>query len=538
MVTLSNGGVSVMTLDNIAASGMELSSPTAERQNGWGSMASMRGSAFGFKSLLTIDKRSALLMQQQLADQIKALILRGELKRGQRLPSTRSLSKQTGVSRAVIVMAYRQLFDEGYVESFTGSGSFVSRQLPTELLSAWSSESEVKEVQETLYQIPLSSCGSLLAQWQTSTLAGKTPQFDFTRGGIGADRGVTNDLLSFQPKTADRQDTAANLDARRPLSQAIAKYLTRTRGVKCRPEQVIVVSGSRQALDIIARVHVDRGDLVAMQDPGYVGAQFIFKSCGATLCGLPNDEEGVDVTQVSLASSKVRLAYLTPSHQFPDGSVISLQRRLEILDWAQAHGAIIIEDDYNCELRCENVPIRSLQGLDTQGQVIYMGNFSKLLYPALRIGYIVVPESLIEVYDRAKRLCDDELTAQEEQALATFIDRGYMEKQFQRMRDHYDLRRESLVASLSKYFGDKVEILGAQSGLHVVVWFDTKYDDERISALAEEAGVRVASLRSGYLNASPRRGEFIFSFGNLLPEEIDEAIARLAMALAATCEQR
>jgi GntR family transcriptional regulator / MocR family aminotransferase len=288
------------------------------------------------------------------------------------------------------------------------------------------------------------------------------------------------------------------------LREAIARYLVRSRAVRCDGSQVMIVNGTQQALDLIARLFINPGDQVVMEEPGYLSAHS--------------------------TSNPIKLVYTTPSHQFPTGGILSLPRRLELLAWAQQRGAMIIEDDYDSEYRYGEKPIPAMQGLDQNNSVIYIGTFSKVLFPALRIGYLVLPPELVKIFSQAKRLIDRQSPLLEQYVLADFINEGHLERHFRRMRTLYNQRRQALVKSLGLILGERVTIFGDAAGIHLMVQLQTDISDEEIIVRAAQVGVGLTSAASFYLRSS-RGGQFLFGYANLEEAEINEGISRLAQVL-------
>jgi GntR family transcriptional regulator/MocR family aminotransferase len=305
----------------------------------------------------------------------------------------------------------------------------------------------------------------------------------------------------------------------------IADYLKTARAVKCDASQIMVVNGSQQALDLCARVLLNPGDRVWIEEPGYWLARHVFVMAGCRLVPVPVDEEGLNVVEGMTRSRKARAAFVTPSHQFPLGVTMSVSRRLQLLDWAQRSGAWIIEDDYDNEYRYESMPIASLQGLDRSSRVIYIGTFSKTLFPSLRLGYIVIPPGLVDRF-RAVRHATDVFPPHLYQAvLEDFIAEGHFARHIRRTRVLYGERRNVLVAGLQKEFGGCAEILGAEAGMHVVLTFPTGRRDHSISKRAAREDLWLWPLSRCYLE-NPRQG-FILGFGSTASRDIPKAVARL-----------
>jgi GntR family transcriptional regulator / MocR family aminotransferase len=318
------------------------------------------------------------------------------------------------------------------------------------------------------------------------------------------------------------------------LRTAIARYLGRARAVQCDPRQIVLTNGTQQGLDLILRVLIEPGDTIALEDPGYLSARRVFLSHQVNLLPIPVDASGLVVEYLTRLTTAglppVRLLSVTPSHQFPTGATLSLSRRLALLQWAQQTGAIIIEDDYDSEYRYGDKPIPALQGLDSSNSVIYMGTFSKVLFPSLRIGYLVLPPQLVPFIAQAKWLSDRQLPMLEQKVLTDFIEAGHLESHIRKMRSHYDRRRQVLVQALQEHFGPQVTILGEKAGIHVMVRFSLDRSGAEIMARSLQAGVGIVPASPCYLTDGGER-EFILGYGELEEGAIVEGIQRLAIAL-------
>ncbi|MBC7929502.1 MAG: PLP-dependent aminotransferase family protein [Rubrivivax sp.] len=484
---------------------------------------------------LTLDDANGQPLYRQLCEELRRSILTGRLQPGQRVPSTRALARTLGISRATTALSYEELISEGYLEAARGSGTFVCRLLPDALLRAAPVEAGKGYASKAAPRLSAFGAGLTAAVQPKPPGAKGVISFarhrpDYTRLPLRQ----WNRLLARHARSAPRAvfDDVYNPLGHRPLRESIARYLTRARAARCDPEQVIICAGSQQAIDLTSRVLVDRGDTVALEDPCYVGARQIFQAQGAKLLPVPVDDSGMVVAWLDCrAGSEAKLVYVTPSHQYPKGTLLSLPRRLELLAWAARNDAFIIEDDYDSEYRYCGRPVPALQGLDRGGRVIYAGTFSKVLFPALRIGYLIAPPSLVEVLGRAKMLADRQSPMLEQYVLADFIEEGHLERHVRRMRTLYGNRRRALVSALTKYFDGRVEVTGQSAGMHLLARLRTGLDDEEVVARARAANVEVMSAREFYLRAAPS-DEFIFSFPTLSERQIAEGIRRLAKALA------
>ncbi|MBD2774507.1 PLP-dependent aminotransferase family protein [Iningainema tapete] len=481
---------------------------------------------------IALDSNSPIPLHQQLYEELRQAILSGRLLPGERILSTRTLAKSLSISRSTVTTSYEQLLSEGYLETIVGSGTFVCTQLPDDLLRSTSVESAIKI---TRPQVKLSGYGATLIE-ADNFLRVVEPELpiNFRYGRPALEQfpiKLWRKLLSrYCCSNLHWLDYSTDLLGDKPLREAIARYLSRSRAVNCIPEQVLIVNGTQQALDLIVRLFIEPDDVIALEDPGYLSARLIFKTQGAKLLPIAVDESGLVVKDLAYSNEQIRLVYVTPSHQFPTGATLSLPRRLELLAWAQQTGALIIEDDYDSEYRYGDRPIPALQGLDQSDSVLYIGTFSKVLFPSLRIGYLVLPKSLVSPFAGAKWLSDRHLPLLEQQVLADFIEEGHLERHIRRMRELYDQRRQVLVKVLKVHFGDRSTILGEKAGLHLMVRLHTPLCDEEIIQRAASVGVAMMSAAPHYLKPHPS-GEFIFGYGELKEQQLEEGILRLAKIL-------
>lgn len=481
---------------------------------------------------ITLDRHSSLPLHQQLYEELRQAILSGRLLPRQKAPSTRLLAKSLGISRTTVTQSYEQLLSEGYLETIAGSGTYVCAQLPDDLLH---SDSMAVEPNSTPLPIQLSHYGDCLSQTPFMLQPSLDLPISFRYGQPALQHfpiALWRKLLSrYCMATSDWLDYTTDFQGYRPLRQVIARYLGRARAVQCDPEQIIMTNGTQQALDLVMRLLINPGDGIAIEDPGYLSARRVFLSHQAKLFPVPVDESGLIVEKLTdLASDSLRLVYVTPSHQFPTGAILSLARRLELLAWAQQTNALILEDDYDSEYRYGERPIPALQGLDRHHSVIYIGTFSKVLFPSLRMGYLVVPQPLVPLLAQAKWLSDRQLPTLEQQVLTEFIEAGHLESHIRKMRSHYDHLCQTLVQALKSQFGDRVDIFGETAGIHVMVKLHTPWSDAEVIERAAQVGVGIMSAQPHYFSPDDQ-GEFIFGYGDLNEEQISAGIACLAQAL-------
>ncbi len=469
--------------------------------------------------------RAAGPLFRQVYLHLRRAILDGTFRAGERLPSTRDLAEQHGVSRTVVLLAYDQLLAEGFAAGRAGSGTYVSGGLARPTPGATGSQVKLR----------LTRFGSgAVAAWSRLSLPeqrGGALPFDFAFG--------RSDIETFPFEMwrrtllrCARRASAAQLDygpasGSTALRSAICLHLRRSRAVVCDPSQVIVVNGSQQALDLIARVLIAPGDRVVIEDPGYQGTREVLLASGARLCPVPVDCDGLDPARLPAGA---RVAFVTPSHQFPTGAVLPLARRLRLLEWARRRAAVVVEDDYDGEFRYRGQPLESLQGLDGGARVIYVGTFSRTVFSALRIGYLVVPAALLPALTFAKWLSDRHTATLEQQALAEFIEGGIYERHLRRTRRRNSQRRQALLESIEEHLGGRVAVSGDAAGTHVVLWPTRRTCEEAVIAAAAARGVGVYGVSRLYLRATPRTG-LMLGYERLREGQIREGIRRLAEVL-------
>jgi GntR family transcriptional regulator/MocR family aminotransferase len=452
---------------------------------------------------------------------------------GTRLPSTRALAAELGVSRTTVVTAFEALLAEGYLEGRVGSGTFVAGSLPDELLSA-KPEGGREEVRPSRSGRRLSERGALLAATPTTAVRDQGEPRAFRPGVPALDefphavwRRIVGKLWRRPPGGLFGYGDPAGYG---PLREAIAGHLGATRAVRCVPEQVIVVSGSQQALDLAARVLLDPGDAAWVEDPGYMGARGALSGAGARLVPVPVDGEGLEVAAGIAREPNARLACVTPSHQYPLGVTMSLGRRLELLGWAGRAGAWVIEDDYDSEYRYTGRPLEALQGLDTEERVLYVGTFSKVLFPALRLGYLVVPPDLVDAFVSARELTDRHPPTVDQAILADFIAEGHFGRHIRRTRALYARRQAALVEQAARELRGLLDVRPAAAGMHLVGRLPEGVDDHEASRRAARLGVEAPPV-SLYGGAPRGRGALMLGYAAVGELEMRRAVRRLAEAL-------
>jgi GntR family transcriptional regulator/MocR family aminotransferase len=478
---------------------------------------------------VVLEPRGAPLYRQ-LTDWFRQAILDGRLRAGQRVPSTRGLAKELGISRIPVLSAYEQLLAEGYLESSVGAGTRIARSLPDE--APHPPKARDRD----------SAAASPRRRVSRRVAAARLPEPMWLKND-GAFRVGLPALEHFPTKTWTRlitrharstsQEAMVYGDAsgQLPLREAIADYLGTFRGVRCEAAQILVTTGSQQGLQCAAQALTDSGDKVWLEEPGYPGARQAFALAGAQLVPVRVDAEGLDVAEGMRRAKDARLAYITPSHQFPLGSTLSATRRMALLDWAERGGAWIVEDDYDSEYRFGGRPLSALQGSDASSRVIYVGSFSKVMFPALRLGYVVVPRDLMPAF-RVIRDATDTFTATLQQAaMADFIREGHFARHLRRMRQLYRERYTALTEAIREQAASEFEVLGSDTGMHLAVLLPKDVDDVAFTRRAAMAGVSVRPLSICYLKP-PKRGGLILGYGGATPAQISAGVRVLKGLLA------
>jgi GntR family transcriptional regulator/MocR family aminotransferase len=493
--------------------------------------ATMSKIASEIQPIIVVDRSAQIPISRQIYDAYRAAILGRDLRPGQQIPSSRELAVEVKVSRFPVLHAYAQLLAEGYFESRRGAGTFVSRSLPEQLMSVKRNVKPSALVSGGLR--PIARRSSLFPTFEGSP----------SRPGWGA-FGVHQpafdqfpfEIWSHLVARHSRNPNARSIHQINPLGseqfrEEICSYLRTARAVECAPSQIMVVSGSQQALDITARVLLDPGSAVWIEEPGYDLQRTLLSAAGCHLIPVPVDEEGMNVAAGIERHRKARAAFVTPSHQYPLGSSMSASRRLQLLNWAQSSGAWIVEDDYDSEYRYESPPVASLQGMDANSRVIYIGTFSKVLLPSLRIGYIVIPSDLVERFVAVRFAMDIFPPYLYQEVLRDFMSMGHFGRHLRRMRQLYRERRNALVNSLKDEFGEMLQVHGAEAGMHLAVTLPRGIRDRKIVERAAECGLQLWPLSPCYYSDPPRQG-LILGFGSTPAKRIPRAVSQLRSVLA------
>lgn len=490
------------------------------------------------------DNRSDLPLYRQIYEAIRSAILNGEFASQMRLPATRVLADQLGVSRITVVNAYEQLFAEGYLEGKTGAGTFVTSELPDDLLqtSGKNLHGQTKtgktENKESVL-LKLSPFGEKLAARDVGKIREQTiAEFRPFQNGLTAIDKFPFEIWSRIAARLHRHPSRGILgygdpQGYPPLREAVAAHLKSARGVNCTPEQIIITSGAQQALDLTARIFLSEQDSVLIEDPCYMEARNSFRATGAKVIPISVDDEGINLTTIAKCGGNAKLVYVTPSHQYPLGVTMSLPRRLALIEWAKQNNAWIIEDDYNSEFRYAGRPLAALQGLDRDGgRVIYVGTFSKTIFPSLRIGCAVVPPELADVFVIARALNDVHSTSIDQAILTEFIVEGHFARHVRRMRALYRERQQILVEECEKNLKGLLEVKKADAGMHLVGWLPEDFDGEEISRQATAQSLKITPL-STYSRINLPRDGFILGYTAFDEKQIKAGVKKLKSILSA-----
>lgn len=462
---------------------------------------------------------------------LRSAILEGRLHRGARLPATRDLAAQYRLSRGTIVSAVEQLKSEGYVQARTGSGTYVSNTLPDELFQVAANakpnlppphhqRTQSRKISAYAQRVQLFPN---FAPRPTRAFRPNLPALDLFPTTLWAQVAARR-LRKVSTNFLMGCETLGYL----PLREAVADYLNISRGVNCTLKQVAIVSGAQEAFDLVARLFLDPGDRVCMENPGYVGAATVFQSLGAIISHVPLDEEGLKLRESNLRGA--RLVYVTPGHQFPLGITMSLARRLQLLEFARKSGALILEDDYDSEFRYAGRPVPALQGLDRHGVVLLTGSFSKVLFPSLRLGYLVVPTDLVDRVSATLSITRRHAPLMEQAVLSDFITAGHFGRHLRRMRQIYAERLSVLLDAAQQNLAGLLEISEIEAGLQTVGWLQRGINAESAAATAAERNVEVTPL-SIYSQGNVASTGLQLGFAAIEPKEIRRGVQDLAIAL-------
>jgi GntR family transcriptional regulator/MocR family aminotransferase len=487
----------------------------------------MRKVPSGIVPLIRLDRRAREPLHRQIYSAYRSAILERRLRPNDRVPSTRTLASELGVSRIPVLNAYSQLLAEGYFESRVGAGTVVSKTLPDQIAAPHDRtlpgriNPHPRTVSRTCSAVPSVEkvLPWLASHWGAFTLG--EPAVDEFPFKIWS-RLVVRRSRNMHLGAMRYGDPMGSKD----LREAIAAYVRTARGVRCEAEQVLIVSGSQQALQITTRVLLEPGSRIWVEEPGYRFARHVFHLHGCKIIPVPVDDEGLNVAAGIKKCRNAKAVLVTPSHQYPLGVTMSASRRLQLLEWSNRTGSWIIEDDYDSEYRYDSMPIASLQGLDPYSRVIYTGTFSKVMFPSLRLGYIVVPPDLVERFLAVRFTADISPPTFLQSVTADFIREGHFSRHIRRMRSLYHARRTALLESLRTELGIPVNVAGEQAGMHLSITLPKGFRDQEIAERAARQRLWLAPLSIYYLQGPAQQG-FVLGFSGVPVEGMSRAVRRL-----------
>lgn len=483
--------------------------------------------------LLLVDATAGTPLFRQLYEGLRQAILDGQFVPGTKLPSTRSLAAHLGVSRNTVHLAFEQLIAEGYLAGRQGAGTYVTDVLPEERLNP---NSEMRHIAKSSGQrSPLSRRSARLLQAYPNQNQKDCRTANAFKQGLPAldqfPRQIWQRLLVRSWRDGGDALLRYSEDYL-PLRQAITGYLGTARGVRCTADQVILIAGAQQGIDLTTKVLLEPGQAVWVEDPGYRGAHGAMIAAGAHPVPVPVDAEGLNVAAGIARHATAKLTHVTPSHQYPMGMTMSLRRRLELLAWASQAQAWILEDDYDSEYRYTGRPLAALQGLDREHRVIYLGTFSKVLFPALRLAYLVVPPDLVEAFGSMRFFATRHPPMLEQVTLAAFIAEGHFARHIRRMRTLYAQRQTWLVEAARDELAGLLRVPPAAAGMHLLGWLPPGRNDTQASQQAAAQGVYADPL-SAYRIASQPEPALLLGYTAVGEHAIQAGVRRLALALRA-----
>lgn len=486
---------------------------------------------------ISLDRNLTISLQEQIYSQIRDLILTGRLAARSRLPSSRELARDLGVSRNTVLFAYEWLKNEDFLDVLNNAGVFVNRMIPDECVTnghvgpVSRAHARTATPHKPKLQFDMRAPARVYSDWSRPSIDFWYGRFDRRNFPLNAWRRLLNENLSRAGKNLSEYGAPNGCVE---LRQAIAAHLGLTRGISLTADRVVITAGAQDGLNMICRLLVRPGVPVVVENPCYGSAALVFESFGAKLHPVPVDSQGLDTR--ALANIRATLAYITPSHQFPTGAVIPLERRIQLLNWAEKVGAYVIEDDYDSDFRYDSPPLTALAGLDRDDRVIYVGSFSKSIGAGVRVGYVVLPEALIQPAMTVKSLASYGQPWLEQVVIADFMQSGGYRNHLRKLRQRYRESRDAVVAGLKRHFGTGVQLFGQDAGMHILWKLPESFGGAEAVAVAAAAqdvglytfkGVGALEFEGSYL----ARDSLVLGYSSLTAEEVTEGIRRVAMAV-------
>ncbi|WP_019529309.1 PLP-dependent aminotransferase family protein [Dasania marina] len=477
---------------------------------------------------IQLDKQLSSSLSLQLYEAIRGRVLSRQLVAGTKLASSRVLAQQLQISRNTVLTAIDQLRAEGYLESRTGSGVWVTSSLPDYHMEPAPALSLTKT---SAIKTTLSEFGCQLAKMDADN---EPVNHSFSLGVPALDHFPTDvwQRLSNRQQELKDPDLLGFTDSLGylPLRESIRHYLQESRGINCTTEQILISYGAQQALDLCARVLLNRKDMAVVEEPGYHGMKAALTSVGASIKPCKVDQQGLNINALRLLKNKPKMIYTTPAHQYPLGQIMPLTRRLQLLEWAATNNCWIIEDDYDSEYHFTHRPLPAMQSLAQHDQVIYLGSFSKVLFPAIRLGYLVLPKNLIKAFTNAKFVSCAETAIHNQIVTANFLQEGHFKTHLKRMRVLYGERWQIIRRECEQQLPNWCELQAEHAGMHVVIIFNKHVDDQKLQDILAKKQLITHSLSDFYYGNNKRYG-LVLGFANSSPEQIKQGIATIATEL-------
>jgi len=492
----------------------------------------MKRLSAGFLPSIALDTDGGVPMCEQLSEWFRRAIMDGRLQPGQRVPSTRGLAKELRISRIPVLSAYEQLYAEGYLETFVGAGTCVARSILGDALKP--AHVTVRASRRSSGQGAPRRLSQRVAVLRTPPQTWANNHGAFRVGLPAIDHFPIAAWSKLVHRHAHRPPIGHMVYGtpmgHLPLREAIAEYLGTVRAVRCDASQILITTGSQHGLQICAHALLEAKDRVWMEDPGYPGARQAFRTVGAQIVPVPVDDEGLNVDEGMRLGRNARAVYISPSHQFPLGVTMSASRRMQVLNWAARTGAWIIEDDYDSEYRFGGRPLASLQGMDADDRVIYLGTFSKVMFPALRVGYVVIPKDLVAAFAIVRDAFDTFSSTLYQAALCDFIRDGHFARHIRRMRALYQERRNALLEAIDQVKDGKLEVIGTNAGMQLTALLPPGVNDVALSIETAKLGISTRPLSICYA-APPPRGGVILGYPGASVPEIQDGVRKLRSCL-------
>ena len=480
------------------------------------------------RALIRLDRSGGATRQRQLTDQLRRAVIDGAIEPGARLPSVREISAGLDVSRSTVVRCFEELASQGYIVTSIGSGTSVCNKLPGEISAHEVAPHTISYERGLTSKVSLSRYASRIVN--VADVGSPKTTKSLNPGGPPSDAAPIRkwrELLERHCRhNLDQAECGIDPFGLPPLREAYAAYLMRKRALQCTSRQVIVFSAREMRLDLISRILLQDGDAVAVENPGYPGVRQRLIANGARVVPVPVDHQGLNVDYLDSIQERLRFVYVTPSHHEPTGAVMPLSRRRKLIEWARKNSAFIVEDDYDSEFRYDGRPIPSLQGLDDTDSVIHLSCLWKILSPVSKIGFLTIPNCLIDVFQAAKSMIERDLPLIDQFVLADFINEGHLERQIAVNRKIYAARRKLLVDALRKHVRD-LSMASESAGMDLFVKFNTNVDESVLVAMAEEAGFRLIPVKPYYITGG-ERNEFVIPFSHLDEKSIEFLIRKFS----------